>query len=111
MIATSERAVALAKQILELFRRDEAALNEMGTRRGSALAVMKVLQRSPYVSTRRVTERTGLAFNTVAAVLEDFERGGMLVEMTGKERGRVFGYREYLAMLDEGTEIVQTRNA
>jgi Fic family protein len=111
VIVTSERAVALARQILDLFRRDEAALNEMGTRRGSALPVMRVLQQSPYVSTRRVTERTGLAFNTVAAVLDDFERAGLLVELTGKERGKIFGYREYLAMLDEGTEIIQANLA
>jgi Fic family protein len=105
VIATSERAVSLAKQILELFRRDEATLSEMGTRRGSALAVMRVLQESPYVSIRRVTERTGLTFHTVASVLESFERAGLLTELTGKERGKVYGYQEYLAMLDEGTEI------
>jgi hypothetical protein len=58
-----------------------------------------------------VTERTGLAFNTVAAVLDDFERAGLLVELTGKERGKIFGYREYLAMLDEGTEIIQANLA
>jgi len=105
VIATSERAVSLAKQILELFRRDEATLKEMGSRRGSALAVMRVLQQSPYVSTGQVAERTELSFNTVASVLDSFERAGLLIEVTGKERGRVYGYQEYLAMLDEGTEI------
>ena len=105
VIATSERAVSLAKQILELFRRDESKVSEMGTRRGSALAVMRVLQESPYVSIRRVTERTGLTFHTVASVLESFEHAGLLTELTGKERGKVYGYQEYLAMLDEGTEI------
>jgi|SRR5271155_4021478 len=103
--ATSERAVSLAKQILELFRRDEKKLQVLGGRGGSALSVMGVLQRSPYVSTRRVAERTGLAFNTAASVLERFEKMGLLIELTGKERGRIYGYREYLQLLDEGTEV------
>jgi Fic family protein len=105
--ATSERAVSLAKQILELFRRDEKKLQAMGGRGGSALSVMGVLQRSPYVSTRRVAERTGLAFNTAASVLDRFEKMGLLIELTGKERGRIYGYREYLQLLDEGTEVAR----
>lgn len=105
VITTSERAVRLAKEILELFRRDESRLQDLGTRRGSALSVMRVLQRSPYVSTRSVVKRSGLAFGTVSTVLDTFCEMGLLVELTGKERGRIFGYREYLDLLDEGTEI------
>jgi DNA-binding MarR family transcriptional regulator len=105
--ATSERAVSLAKQILELFRRDEKKLQALGGWGGSALSVMGVLQTSPYVSTRRVAERTGLAFNTAASVLDRFEKMGLLIELTGKERGRIYGYREYLQLLDEGTEVAR----
>jgi Fic family protein len=106
---TSERAVSLARQILELFRRDEERLKTLGVRRGSALPVMAVLQRYPYVTTRKVAERTGLSFNTAASVLERFEKIGILIELTGKERGKIYGYREYLQLLDEGIEMVQDR--
>ena len=103
--ATSERAVHLAKQILELFRRDEARLQALGGRRGTALPVMSMMQSFPYVSASRVAEHTGLAFNTAASVLASFEKMGLLVELTGRERGRIYGYREYLRLLDEGTEV------
>jgi Fic family protein len=105
VIVTSERAIKLAKDILELFRRDEATLNALGIGRGSALAVMKILQQLPYASTRKIAERSGLAFNTAASVLSKFERAGLLIEVTGKDRGKIYKYREYLSLLEEGTEV------
>lgn len=34
----------------------------------------------------------------------DLERFDIVDEVTGRERGRVFSYRRYLAILSEGTE-------
>lgn len=99
---TSEGAVALAGKILELFRRDEARLMLLGARGGSAMQVMYQLQRAPFVSPRLVAERSGLSFNTVVSVLETMRGMGMLHEITGRARGRVFRYTEYLGLLDEG---------
>lgn len=41
---------------------------------------------------------------TVNAALADLERLGIVEEVTGRKRGRVFGYRRYLAILSEDTE-------
>ncbi len=41
---------------------------------------------------------------SVNAALADLERIGVVEEVTGRKRGRVFGYRRYLAILGEGTE-------
>lgn len=41
---------------------------------------------------------------TVNAALADLERLGIVEEVTGKRRGRVFAYKGYLAILSEGTE-------
>ena len=41
---------------------------------------------------------------TVNAALIDLERFGVVEEVTGRKRGRVFSYRRYLAILHEGTD-------
>lgn len=40
---------------------------------------------------------------TITAALKSLEAAGIVRELTGKKRGRVFGYDRYLAELEEGT--------
>lgn len=47
---------------------------------------------------------TGLSAPTVNAALADLEKMGIVEEITGRKRGRVFRYRRYLAILSEGTD-------
>ena len=53
---------------------------------------------------KQLVERTGLTAPTVNAALADLERLGIVEEVTGRRRGRVFGYRAYLDILNEGTD-------
>jgi Fic family protein len=99
--STAEKAVALAKNLLALFERDEQRLKETGARRGSALQVLSQLRETPYTSPRRLAERTGLSFNTVVSALEILKGLGIVGEAMG-HRGRLFLYTEYILMMDEG---------
>jgi DNA-binding transcriptional ArsR family regulator len=47
---------------------------------------------------------TGLSAPTVNVALADLERLGIVEEVTGRKRGRVFSYRRYIAILNEGTD-------
>ena len=47
---------------------------------------------------------TGLTAPTINATLVDLIRLGVVNEVTGRRRGRVFGYRRYLDILNEGTQ-------
>jgi hypothetical protein len=44
---------------------------------------------------------------TVTASLQNLERLGIVREITGKQRGRVFVYDAYLKILERGTEPLQ----
>ncbi len=50
-----------------------------------------------------MTQRTGLTVPTVTAVMKALEAQGVVRELTGKRRGRVYAYQRYLQLLDEGT--------
>lgn len=100
---TANQAFDAATRIVELFKEDRENVTANSDRAGSALRVHDLFQQNPFLSANQLVQRTGLSAPTVNAVLADLERLGVVEEITGKKRGRVFGYRRYLAILSEGT--------
>lgn len=101
---TANQAFDAATRIVELFKHDRERITGQSERPGSALRIHDLLQQNPYLTANLLVERTGLSAPTVNAALADLERLGIVEEVTGRRRGRVFGYRRYLAILSEGTD-------
>ena len=100
---TASKAFDAATQIVQLFKDDRERITARSERAGSALRIHDLLQQNPFVTATLLVERTGLTAPTVNAVLADLERLEVVREVTGRRRGRVFGYTRYLAILNEGT--------
>ncbi|MDP3157132.1 MAG: Fic family protein [Archangium sp.] len=100
---TANQAFDAATRIVELFKRDRERIAAEVERAGSALRVYDLLQQNPYATAKLLVGRTGLTAPTINAALADLQRLEILEEVTGRKRGRVFGYREYLKILNEGT--------
>lgn len=105
---TANQAFDAATRIVELFKQDRERITAASDRAGSALRIHDLMQQNPYVTSNLLVERTGLSSPTVNAALADLERLGIVDEVTGRRRGRVFGYRRYLAILSEGTDPIPT---
>lgn len=101
---TANQAFDAAARITDLFKQDRERITAEGECVGSALRIHGLMQENPYVTSNQLVERSGLSSPTVNAALADLERLGIVEEITGRRRGRVFGYRRYLAILGEGTE-------
>ena len=101
---TANQAFDAATRIVELFKADRERITAESERAGSALRIHDLFQQNPYLTSNLLVERTGLTAPTVNAALADLERLGIVEEVTGRRRGRVFGYRRYLAILSEGTD-------
>jgi Fic family protein len=104
----ANQAFDAATRIVDLFKRDRERITAESDRAGSALRVHEHLQQNPFLSANLLVERTGLTAPTINAALADLERLRIVEEVTGRRRGRVFGYTEYLAILAEGTEPLAT---
>lgn len=101
---TANQAFDAATRIVELFKKERERIRADSQRAGSALRIHDLLQQSPDLTANRLVERTGLSAPTINAALSDLQRLGVVEEVTGRRRGRVFGYRRYLAILSEGTD-------
>ena len=101
---TAENAAATVGRLTERFTADRQRLATEGRRAGSALRVHEALQERPILSIPETCKRTGLAFPTVSAALRLLEGAGVVREITGFRRNRVYVYSEYLRILNEGVE-------
>jgi predicted transcriptional regulator len=88
-----------------LLARDRVRLEALGRKRGTALQIFHAIQRNPYFTVQALSAATKISKPTVMLGVRQLVSMGMVSEVTGKLRNQVFVYREYLAMLDEGTEL------
>lgn len=105
VLVTSKQGVATAKALLSLFEVDRHRLqSRAGRRAGSALQVHDVLQKAPILSIAEAAELSQLSEPTVSAVFNAMSDLGIMKEVTGRQRGRLYLYARYMELLAEGTE-------
>lgn len=104
---TAGEAVRTANRLSLLVRRDRDGVRALGRVAGSALRVLDLLVRRPVITIPVVCSDTGLTPHTVAKVMAKLAQAGLVKEVTGKRRNRVFSYHRYLKVLNEGTEPVR----
>jgi Fic family protein len=101
---TANQAFEAATRIVDLFKEDRERITNESDRAGSALRIHDLFQQNPFLTSNQLVQKTGLSAPTVNAALADLEKMGIVEEITGRKRGRVFSYRRYLAILSEGTD-------
>ncbi|WP_322896348.1 MULTISPECIES: Fic family protein [unclassified Yoonia] len=101
---TANQAFEAATRIVDRFKEDRERITNESDRAGSALRIHDLFQQNPFLTSNQLVRQTGLSAPTVNAALADLEKMGIIDEITGRKRGRVFSYRHYLAILSEGTD-------
>jgi len=86
------------QQVLALRTDVEGRTHELGRRGKTGLALLKLLYRRPVVTVAEVSRALAISAPTANALVADFERLGVLREMTGFARNRVFGFERYLKL-------------
>jgi len=99
---TANQAVNTAKQLNELRQKDKASLTDLGRQSGSAKQIIDALFEHPIVSINKLIELTGLTAATLGKVLDALEKQlGIVKEMTGQKRNRVYAYTAYIQILNQ----------
>ncbi|MFA6955904.1 MAG: Fic family protein [Thermoanaerobaculia bacterium] len=106
---TADGAVAAARSLAMMSQRDRATITGAGRRAGSALRVHDALQRRPVASIAALASESGLTLPTVTAALHTLTDLGIVREITGRRRSRLFSYVAYLDQLRAGTDPIERR--
>ena len=104
VIETARQAADTAMELLDLFECDRKRIESLGRPAASALRVHQLLQERPFVSIPMAADRLGISRPTIARSIVHLERLGVLQESTGRRWGRLFAYRDFLTILERGTE-------
>ncbi len=101
---TAEQGTGAAQAILGLFREDRQRIEGLGRGAASAGRVFALLQATPLLSAARAAESLGVSTPTAITAIQNLEALGIVRELTGRKRGRLFVYDHYLDILNEGAE-------
>ena len=95
-------ATERALEIVALRERDrDRIVAELGRRAHTGLRLFELLLAHPVVTASSVMEMIDVSSPTANALVRDFQRIGILKEMTGRQRRRVFSYQEYLDLFPD----------
>lgn len=101
---TARQAVDTAQRLLALLARDRARVAALGRRAGNATQVFEQFARRVMVSVPQILPALPLSAPTVRAAVGALQEAGIVKELTGQRRNRVFAYSDYLDILAEGTD-------
>ncbi|HET7231162.1 MAG TPA: Fic family protein [Longimicrobium sp.] len=102
---TAQQAASTAKRILTIFERDRSRCETVGRSAGTVLRIHHFTRRNPIFTMAAAVKELGMSFPTATAGIRTLEKLGIVKEVTGRTRDRVYAYSEYLALLNEGTEL------
>lgn len=101
---TAEGAFATSQRLSQLLAADQARIQQTGRRAGSAVRALQAFMAHPILYISTVREHTGLSISAATSAVHLLEELGVVREITGQRRNRLFVYDAYLSILNEDTE-------
>jgi len=95
---TAAKGRDVFRQILVLRTEVEQAVLGLGKRTPNARQVLNLLYRTPLISAQDIERGVGVSTPTANALIRDFIKLGILVEITGQRRWRTYAFERYLAL-------------
>lgn len=96
---TAEQAVNTLSEVLTLKSElEQFIIANMGRKSHTATQLLTRLFEQPIVSVNQVGTITELSYNAANTLTNDFIKAGILVEMTGQTRNRLFVFQRYLSL-------------
>ncbi len=105
VVRTADQAVLTAKELQMMFAKDEAAIEGLGKAKKTAMAIHAALLAQPIATPASLVEATGKTHATVNSSLRNLEIVGIVKEVSGRKRNRVYAYSEYIRIIDMGLDI------
>ncbi len=102
---TARAAASVFRAVLDLKQRIEReVLPRFSVRRqDNAQMLMRHLYGRPVIDVKWTAQMTGATINTAAALITDLVSWGVLTEVTGQRRNRLFAFQEYLDLFRQKT--------
>lgn len=101
---SAQQSIKAAQQINTLFDRDCQKISTLGRARFSCEQVFEYMKHLPQVTAPLISKELNMTAPTSRAALKHMTSIGILREVSGKKRDKVYVYHEYLNILEEGAK-------
>ncbi len=96
---TAEKATDTLSRVLKLKATTEALIfKNFGRKSHSAGILLQALLKKPVLNVMQAKKITGLSYKAANDLMADFMKEGILKEMTGQSRNRIFMFDQYLKL-------------
>ena len=103
VVEVAEATTATTGELVHMIERDRKAIHGFGRGAPTALRLHDLASRVVVFRPTVAAKILGLSDPPVYAAVRRLEEHGILREVTGRQRGKLYVYDEYLARLNEGT--------
>lgn len=101
---SSKQAIQTAEQVNNLFMNDFKKISHLRRARFSCEQTLEYMKRLPQVTVPLLAKELKMTAPTARSALNHMQSIGVLEEISGKKRDKVYVYRKYLDILEDGAE-------
>jgi Fic family protein len=101
---SSKQAIQTAYAINNLFLKDLEKISLLGRARFSCQQTLEYMKRLPQVTVPHLAKELNISSPTARSSLNHLKSLGILKEVSGKKRDKIYIYREYLDILEDGAQ-------
>lgn len=98
IIETAKSGITTFDNILKLQKKVEAQIQTLGSRTANAQKVVHYLYQRPMIDAAKVGEVADISPASAYKLIADLEQFGVLKEITGGKRGKMYVYYDYLQL-------------
>lgn len=96
--STSESSIQTFRSINMLREEVELKISFMGRKQALARTFLQVLYSKPIIDASDVAKALDINISTALRLINDFIKAGILIELTGYKRNRIFSFEDYMKL-------------
>ncbi len=106
---TAEGSKQTFEAIVALRQRCEEQILQLGKRATKGQALLRELYSQPVMSANDIANKLGITHQSASSLIRSFEEMGILREITGRKKDRLFVFSEYLSLFTSRISQSQIR--
>jgi Fic family protein len=103
VIYSCQDEIKATKVLFATIQEDSFRIEGIGKGSASVKLVFEYMKKHPITSITEMSEKINVSPHTSAAALNKLQELGIVQEISGKQRGKVYTYKKYLDILSEGS--------
>jgi len=105
LVQSASDASETIMKLLSLHEKNSDILNARARNSKHLLTLFSYVESNPIIHIQKTAKALGLSYGGASGAVKRLMEAGILVQMNGNRRNRVFAYQAYLDILREGTEM------